>query len=65
MTWQPGLQTIAIHILPNVSQGKGNQSMKLDQVIEYNKGNIFFFKNYAEKEAGKLVPDLFLLFEKS
>ena len=25
MTSQPGLQTIAIHILPNISQSKGNQ----------------------------------------
>ena len=35
--------------------------MKLGQLIEYNK-IIFFFKNYAENEAGKLVPDLFLFF---
>ena len=25
---------------------------------------MFFFKNNAENEAGKLVPDLFLFFEK-
>ena len=25
---------------------------------------IFLFKNYAETEAGRLVPDLFLFFEK-
>ena len=25
---------------------------------------IFFFKNHAENEVGRLVPDLFLLFEK-
>ena len=24
---------------------------------------IFFFKNYAENEAGRLVPDLFLFFK--
>ena len=41
MTSQPGLQTIAIHILPNISQSKGNQTMKLGQLIEFNKGNIF------------------------
>ena len=28
MTSQPGLQTIAIHIFPNISQSKGNQTMK-------------------------------------
>ena len=27
MTSQPGLQTIAIHILPNISQSKGNPTM--------------------------------------
>ena len=26
---------------------------------------IFFFKNYAEDEAGKLVPDHLLFFEKA
>ena len=42
MTSQPGLQTIAIHILPNISQSKGNQTMKFGQLIEYYKKNIFF-----------------------
>ena len=41
MTSQPGLQTIAINILPNISQSKGNQSMKFGQLIEYNNRNIF------------------------
>ena len=36
--------------------------MKLGQLIEYNKRR-FFFKNYAENEVGRLVPDLFLFFE--
>ena len=51
MTSQPGLQTIPIHILPNTSQSKGNQTMKLDQLIEHTK-TMFFFKNYSENEAG-------------
>ena len=29
MTSQLGLQTIAIHVLPNNSQSKGNKTMKL------------------------------------
>ena len=41
MRSQPGLQTITIHILPNISQSKGNQTMKFGQLIEYNKINIF------------------------
>ena len=44
MTSQPGLQTIAIHILPNISQSKGNQTMKFSQLLEYNKRNLFFSK---------------------
>ena len=38
--------------------------MKLGQLIECNKKKIFF-KNYAENEAGRLVPDLFLFFKKA
>ena len=41
MTSQSGLQTIAIHIMPNISQSKGNQAMKFGQLIVYNKRNIF------------------------
>ena len=64
MTSQPGLQTIAIHILPNISQREGNQTMKL--VNNYDMTTeIFFFKNHAENEARRLVPDLFLFFKKA
>ena len=38
---QPGLQAIAIHILPNISQSKENQTVKFGQLTEYNKRNIF------------------------
>ena len=61
MTWQPGLQTIVIRIFPNILQSKDNQTTKFGQLIEYNK-EIFFFKNYAENEVEKLVPQLFLFF---
>ena len=44
MTSQPGLQIMAIHILTNISQSKGNQTMKFGQLIEYNKRNIFLKK---------------------
>ena len=39
--------------------------MKLGELMEYNKRNIIFFKNYAENEAGRLVADLFLFFKKA
>ena len=44
MTSQPGLQTVARHILPNISQNKDNQTIKFGQLIEFNKLNIFFQK---------------------
>ena len=44
MASQPGLQTIAVYILPSIPQSKDNQTMKFGQLIEYNKGNIFLQK---------------------
>ena len=38
--------------------------MKFGQLLESNNGNIFLQKSYR-KQAGRLVPDLFLFFEKS
>ena len=59
MTSQPGKQTIAIHTRPNISRSKGNQAMKLDQLIEYNMRNIFL-KNHIKNVVEKLFPDPFL-----
>ena len=44
MTSQPGQQTIEIHILPNISGSKSNQTLKLGQLIDYNKK-----KNFLQK----------------
>ena len=44
MTSQPDWQTIAIHILPNISRSKSNQTMKPGQWIENNKGKHFLQK---------------------
>ena len=55
MTSQPGKQTVAIHVLPNVSQNKGNQTMKVGQLIEYNMRNIFLEKSYT-KCGGETIP---------
>ena len=41
---KPGLQTIVIHILLNISRSKGNQTMKFGQLIECNMRNIFLDK---------------------
>ena len=48
MTSQPGSQTITIHTLPNISQSKGNKTMKLGQVLKYSKRNIFLQKSYRK-----------------
>ena len=55
MTSQPGEQTIAIRILPNISRSKGNQAMKFGQLIEYNMRKIFVEK-LCIKCAGKTIP---------
>ena len=64
MTSQPGGKTIAIHILANISQSKGNQEIKFGQLIEYNQKNIFLQKS-SRQEAQKLVPDIFLFLRKT
>ena len=42
---QTGTKTIAVHILPDISRSKGNQTMKLGQLIEDNMRNIFLQKS--------------------
>ena len=40
--------TIAIHILPNISRSKDNQTMKFGHLIEYNIRNLFIEKSYTK-----------------
>ena len=51
--------------MPNISRSKGNQTMKFNLLIEYNKRSTFFFKSHAEKEAERIALDLFLFFKKT
>ena len=39
--------------------------MKFGDLIQYGVKYLFFMKNYADNEKGKLVPDLFLLLKKA
>ena len=48
MTSQPGKQIITIHILSNISRSKGNQTMKISQLIECTTRNIFLEKTYTK-----------------
>ena len=56
MTSKSGKQAIAIHILPNISRSKGNQTMKFAHLTEYNIRNGFLKKSHP-KCGGKLFPD--------
>ena len=47
-----------IHILTNISRNKGNQAVKLRQLIEY-KIRDAFLKNPTLKVVEKLVPKLY------
>ena len=58
MTSQPGQQTIAIHILHNISRSNDNQIMKFGQLIEYNMRNIFVKKSYTKRERETILRPL-------
>ena len=58
MTSQSVKDTIVIHILPNISRSKGNQTMKYDQLIEYNMRNIILEKLHT-KCGGETSPGPF------
>ena len=64
MISQPGYQRITITILLDISGIKGYQTLIFGQVVEHNYRNIFLQKS-CKKEAGKLVPDRFLFFNKA
>ena len=55
MTPQPGNQTIVIHVFPDISRSKSNQTMKFGQLIECNMRNIFLEKSYT-KCGGETSP---------
>ena len=54
MAIQPVKQTIAIHILPNISRRKNNQTMKFDQLIDNMRNN--FLEKANTKCAGETFP---------
>ena len=53
MTSQPRKQTMAIHILPNISRIKDNQIMKFGQLVQYDMRN-------TQNVVKKLLSDPFL-----
>ena len=48
MTPETGQQVITTDILPNISRGRGKQTMKFGQLIENNMRNIFLEKSYSK-----------------
>ena len=59
MTSQPGKQTIATHILTNISRSRDNQAMKFGQLMEYNMRKVFREKSY-KTALEILLPDPFI-----
>ena len=59
MTLQPGKQTIAINILPNILAGKDNQTMKFGQLIEYNITNTFLEKLHIKYSRETILRSFF------
>ena len=62
MTSQPGKQTIAVHMLPNIAGSKSNRKIKFGQLIENNMRKSFLEKSYT-KFGGEIIPRIF--FKKS
>ena len=58
MKSDPDQQIIVIHILPDISRSKGNQTMKYGQLIDYDVRNIFLEKSYT-KQGGETSPRSF------
>ena len=58
MTSQPGKQTNALNILPNILRSKGNQTLKLGQLIHYKMKKFFLEKCYT-KCVGETIPQPF------
>ena len=58
LTSQLGLQTVVMHILPNISRSKGNRTIKFGQLMECDMRNIFLEKLYS-KCVGKTSARLF------
>ena len=48
MASQTGQQINTIHILPNISRSKSNQTTKFGQLIEYNMINNILEKSYLK-----------------
>ena len=46
-TSHPGKRAIAIHIFPNISRSKDNQTIEFGQLREYNMRNIILEKSYT------------------
>ena len=54
MPSQPGKQTVAIHLLLNISRRKDNQTVKFGQLTEYNRK--MFLEKSQTKYWGETIP---------
>ena len=51
-----------MHILPNISRSKSNQTIKFGQLVEYNMRNIFV-ENHTQNVLEKLFQDPYLKYQ--
>ena len=58
MMSQTGQQITTVHIFPNISRRKGNQTINFGQLIEHNMKNIFLEISYT-KFGGEAGPKPF------
>ena len=52
MTSQPGKQTVAMHILPNILRSRGKQTIKFGQLVDIT-WETFFLKNHLQNMVKK------------
>ena len=57
-------QLYYLHIFPNISKSKGNQTMKFGQLIEYNKKKTFLLKS-SRKQGRKTSSRPLIVFQKA
>ena len=60
LTSQTGQQIISIHIFPSASRIKGNQPIKLGQLVEYNVRNILLQTSCKEWGRETITLTLFV-----
>ena len=54
---------ITIHILPNISQSKGNQAIKFGQLIKYHERSVLLQKSCGKLDRQTIFRHLFVFYK--